>query len=262
MNTNQGNPLYYEHNGQTVELALKDSYELIYVDYRDGLGPKQVSMVVRGDFEALEEDLSEFESESRYQGAEYVAADLLRDVDIDPDEFDFYEELIEEIETRDSSDVAGALAKQTSDVLLRVNVIDEDHGYAFEDVTPERVLADIGFPLPATEHNYRTIAQALAECSPECSVLMGYWVLGADVGQLYELPSEEEKEVAIIDPYLYLGNPFAGSGWITEDALHGVAIVKRGELRTDEDAFGYSLDNVYGGLNPSSFPCQLIALEN
>lgn len=245
----------YEHAGSTVELELKDKYDLVYVDYRDELSREQVAMIVRGDFEALWESLSEYESEGQYQGAKYVADELLADAEIDPDEFEPYQGLIDAVRERDSGDWVKQIVRATPDVLLRINVIDEDHGYSFEAVEPERVLGDIG--LPTTDANLRTIAKALAECSPEFSVLMGYWIVGADVGELYELDTDADVEVEITDPYLYLGNPFAGSGWITEEPLEGAVRVKRGDLRTDRDAFGYSVDEVYGGLTPSGFSCPL-----
>lgn len=236
---------------------LRPSYELIYVDYRDQLSDEQVAHLVRGDFERLWESLEEFEWQARADGAANVARDILEDAGISPDDFQDYSELIEAIEERDSSDWVRQLARQTPDVLLRINVIDEDHAYSFEGVEPKRVLADVS--LPTTNENQRIMGEMLAECSPEFSVLFGYWIVGADVEALYDLSSEADVEIE--NPYLYLGNPFAGSGFISEEPLQGTISVKRSELRTDRDAFGYAVDEVYGGLSASSFECTLRAAE-
>ena len=100
------------------------------------------------------------------------------------------------------------------------------------------------------------VQDALNEAGPEFGVLMGYWVVGASVSDLWELDGDCER-VTIKDPYLYLGNPFAGSGWVTEKSLQATITVGRDELRTDKDAFGYSLDNVYGGLTPHAFEAEI-----
>lgn len=250
---------------------LDKSYDLVYVDYRDQLTETQVSALVRSD-EWLEESW-EFESYSRYESAKEIITELTGNVvsewsaeagaDLDfvlaafKDDGDEWDRVRFEIEERDTGSWVKELMRQTPSVLLRVSVIDEDHGYSFENVAPERVLVDVGLPLPATEANYRTICSALAECSPEYSVLMGYWIVAADVEDLYDLPPDEDGEVEITNPYLYLGNPFTGSGWITEDPLQGVVRVKRADLRTDRDAFGYSVDEVFGGLNASNFAAEI-----
>ncbi len=100
------------------------------------------------------------------------------------------------------------------------------------------------------------MAATLAECSPEFSVLMGYWIVGADVETLYDLGSDV-KQVTITNPHLYLGNPSSGTGFISEEPFEGTVTVDRGDLRTDKDAFGYSVESIYGGLNASQFEAEI-----
>ncbi|MET0711074.1 MAG: hypothetical protein ABWZ30_01020 [Jiangellaceae bacterium] len=163
----------------------------------------------------------------------------------------------EAIEERDSGKWPQELADNSGRVLLRIAIdsIDEDHAYDNEQVEAAGVLERLG--LDADEHNLREVQYVLDNASPEYSVLMGYWVFGAEVRQLFDLPVEADTMIEIDGPHLYLGNPFAGSGFVTEHALHATVTVRRDELRTDSDAFGYALDEVYGGLSPSEFEADL-----
>ena len=248
---------------------LDQSYDLVYVDYRDQLSDSQVSALVRGD-DWLEESW-EWESDSRYRGTTHIIGDLAKDVvrawsdeaGADPgfllaalnDAVDEWERVRFAIEERDTGSWVKQLIGQTPSALLRINVLDEDHAYAFEDVSTRRVLRDIG--LRATRSNLETVRYVLANASPEYSVLLGYWIVGAAVADIHALPNDPEAEIDIVNPYLYLGNPFTGSGFISERPVDGVARVKRKDLRTDKDAFGYAVDEIYGGLRASDFECKL-----
>lgn len=249
---------------------LNAEYDLVYVDRGDQLTDKQVAAMVRGDLDALWEDTEEFESENRYQSVKTIIADDAKDIlrRWESEDDQDYEEMLkafehsaewervrDAIEMRDTGGWVHTLINNTPRVLLRIPVLDEDHGYAFVDVQPEQVLTDV--KLPVTEHNVKIMADTLVECSPEFSVLLGYWIVGADLGELYDLPGEPEAEVEIVNPHLYLGNPFTGSGFISEKPFEGTVRVKREDLRSDKDAFGYSVDNIYGGLSPSSFEADL-----
>jgi hypothetical protein len=252
---------------------LDKSYDLVYVDYRDQLTDSQVSKLARG--EEWVDESWEWEADNRFESAEQIIDELARpivgkwseeaddaDLDFVLDAFkygDEWDRVRFEIEERDTGGWVDQLVRQTPSVLLRISAIDEDHGYAFQDVKPRRVLKDLG--LRATRENVKTVSDVLAECSPEYSVLLGYWIVGADVSDLYELPISTRAEVEIVNPYLYLGNPFMGSGFISERPLQGTVRVKREDLRTDEDAFGYSVDQVYGGLRASDFEAAIRPVE-
>jgi hypothetical protein len=245
---------------------LDRTYDLVYVDYRSELSAEQLAALVRGDFETLWESLDDYESESRYDSCQQIIDNLMSDVLADWEDatgvdFDYlrdafwgseqWDRVRFAIEERDNGDWMRQLCSNTGRALLRITAIDEDHGYAFEEVAPERVLEAVGFPV--TETNVAIMRATLAECSPEFSVLMGYWIVGADVEEIYKLSDEPDTLLEIINPHLYLGNPFAGSGFISERPLKGSVTVKRSELCTDRDAFGYAVDEIYGGLSPSDF---------
>lgn len=255
--------------------GLEQSYDLVYVDYRDELTDKQVAFVVNGDEASLFESLEEFESESRWNSVKQITEELQREViagwqDEDPDadftrlDDDFcgsdeWEDVRSEVEARDKSDWLKQLISQSGRVLLRINCIDEDNGFAFQEVNPLEVLSKVG--IEPTEQNERTVADTLLECSPEYSVLLGYWIVGADLEALYALAEDAEVEVEITDPYLYLGNPFSGTGYIAERPLVGKVRVKREDLRSDKDAFGYSINEIFGGVSTSSFEAEIHAVD-
>lgn len=253
---------------------LDKSYDLVYVSYDDRLTDTQVSALVRGD-DWIDESW-EFESDSKYEATKQIIGDLANeivhewsaeadDADLDflldalKDEIEEWDRIRFEIEDRDTGSWVEQLVAHTPNVLLRINVIDEDHSYSYEEITPRRVLKDLA--LRATKANIETVNYVLANASPEFSVLMGYWIVGADVSDISELPHDPEAEVEIVNPYLYLGNPFSGSGFISERPLEGIVRVKRDELQTDGDAFGYAVNEIYGGLRTSDFECEIRATK-
>lgn len=259
-----------EQLANEIIAQLDEKYDLVYVDRGDRLTDEQVAAIVRGDLDTLWEKTDEWESENRAQSVKAIIEQDAKDIvsrwerEDDADyaellnEFDNsaeWERVQQELWNRDTGGWVKDLINGTPAVLLRIGVLDEDHAYNNEDVQPERVLTDVG--LPATDNNVRIMAETLAECSPEFSVLLGYWIVGADVGQLYDLDVAPEAEVEIVNPHLYLGNPFTGSGWISEEPFEGVVRVKREDLRSDEDQFGYSVNKIYSGLNASSFAAEI-----
>jgi len=258
-----------------VLAALAPTYELTYVHHDEELTGEQAAMLVRGEWDELADAITEVREDGRYDACVTIIRDLAEEVtrdwerEDDPDGTDApypdysavcdeltlgccdeFDEVRSAIEERDVSDPVRSLIRNTGLWLLRVTAVDEDHAWSFETVEPTTVLSTVG--LAATEHNVRTVADALANASPEFSVLMGYWVFSVDLEALYDLPAGTTM-IDVTDPHLYLGNPFAGSGFVTDEPLHGSVRLNVSDLRTDRDAFGHSLDAVYGGLNESAF---------
>jgi hypothetical protein len=253
---------------------LSDTYDLVYVQQGDRFTTEQVSMIVRGDWESLWSSTDEWEDDQRTQAVDAIVKEALETVinrwerEDDADYSDVSDSFTESIESeqevrdsvyvRDTSNWATELANASGTVLLRIPIeaIDEDHSYFHETVSPADVLSRLG--MTDSEHNVATIGYVLDNADPEYSLLMGYWVVGATVSDLFALPADvPDLPVTITDPHLYLGNPFAGSGFVSEEPIRGTVTIKRSELRTDSDAFGYSLDKVYGGLNPSDFEARI-----
>lgn len=257
---------------KAVIAELDPTYTLIYVQQGDRLSDKQVNALVQGDGEALWDESAEFECQNRDDATDdvlkRVSADVIRGWETDDDR-DYGElrarfldserafEIRELIAERDDSTWMRDLADQTPAVLLRITAIEEDDAFAFVPVTPQQVLATVG--LEADAHNVAVVATVLDNTSPEFSVLMGYWIVGADVRELFDLPADTQ-EVDIINPYLYLGNPVMGHGYVSDAPLHGTVRIKGADLRTDEQAYGYSINTIYGAINASSFTAQVISV--
>jgi hypothetical protein len=258
--------------------ALDEAYDLIYVQQGDKLSDEQVAAVVEGDYEKLWDSTAEWESQARDQGIDSVVEEVTNQVvrdwlaededGRDPvevrEEFmnsEHLESLREAIGERDRSTWLDELMNATPPVLLRILIdsLDEDHAWQNEDVDPAAALARVGLPV-IPSRNRRLMAETLANASPEFSTLMGYWIVGADVRDLYEMPFSDTGEVLITNPHLYLGSPFAGSGFISEEAFEGVVRVKRANVKTDKAAFGHDVDSIYGGLTPSDFTATITAL--
>lgn len=238
----------------TVEAAiakLADKYELVYVAYDDKLSDEQVEKVVSGDLEGFWEATSEFESESRWHGSEYVIKDVFTDDEWDSLEPDEQEEVRDAIYERDESAWDTELMSHTSNPLLRINAISEDDSFSHREVCAGDILDHIGFD--ATEHNIKIINNTLAECSTD--VMMGYWVLSADLATLYK--SNEGDKLRFTNPHLFLGNPFTGAGWVTEEALHGTIDIDREDVHTDKEAFGYGINEIYGGVYASEYESEV-----
>jgi hypothetical protein len=247
---------------------LDEKYYLTEVGRSDELTDDQVAALARGDMESFYEKNDDWEMESRSEGARYYTNDLLDDVirDWEREDDRFYRDLAEDfklteewwevvyaIEERDASDPYKQLALNTGAVLMRVGVSDEDSAYAWgsEPPTPEQVLTDVG--LPVTENNIKVMNSVLAEVSFEYSGAVASWLFPADPWWLYELPQEPETIIEIEHPYLWLGNPWQGDGWVNEKPFDGTVRIKRGDLRTDKDNWGYGWNDVVGGVYLGAF---------
>ena len=244
----------------TVEEAiakLDDKYDLVFVNHDDKLSDDQVDALVSGDLESFWEKTAEFESESRDVGIDSVIDNEFDDEEWDSLSAEDQQTVRDTIAERDNSDWVTQLINQTPNPLLRIKVVDEDDGWSYEEVVPQQVLDAI--QLQATEHNVKVIQAALNESSPEYSTLLGYWIVSLDLKMLYQ--ADQSKKLRITNPYLYLGNPLMGSGWVTEEALEGTVVVERSDVHTDKKAFGYSISEVYGGLQASQFEAEVQIID-
>ena len=248
-----------------VEKRLEKGYELVYVDYNDQLSTEQVAALARNDMEGLfTSRFEDFESESRHMSAMEismeVAKEVIRDWEAEHDEdlgevlddweaSDERDDIIDTIKDRDTSNPLKELAHRTGRVLMRSIIVHEDDAWSRQQVKPTEVInayvecAEEGTVFKRNKHNLQLVRGILNECSPEHSTLLGMIVYAVDVGDLYDLPNCEY--VDIINPHLYLGNPFMGDGFC-DGPIDGIIRVKREDMRTDRDAFGYGWDEVAG----------------
>ncbi|MFJ8966695.1 hypothetical protein ACIRG5_45600 [Lentzea sp. NPDC102401] len=259
-----------------IERALHDKYTLVHLDQADSLSADVVAALVCGDnpWETKGgEALTKWEGEAQWINAcdavDELAKNILRDWERQ-DDVD-YEELLEDewlvsdarialidtVRARDESEWFGELVNRHGAVLLRVTIkqMDEDAGLSFTALEPEQFLVRMGFS--HTEHNLHLAGEVIDNASPEFSVAIGQALIGVDLATVVRLPASGTVELR--NPHVWLGNPFAGSGWCSEEAFTGTLTVDRSDLRTDKDAFGYSWDEVVGGTSPSTYTGEIAA---
>lgn len=269
--------------GQAVTAEMDEHYTLVYVEQGQELPDDVVAALVRGDNEWETkggEALAEWADDVRRVSAPARVDDLAKEIvrrweredsyddtdaadysDLIDDEWPDSDERIAAIETmleRDNSTWFSDLVNAHGAVLLRVSIatMDEDAGLSFKPITPGRFLDLLGFE--HTTHNLATAAEAIDNASPEFSVVMGCALIAPDLDAIYELPAEGKVELR--NPFVWFGNPFAGSGWCADDAFEGTLTVDRSALLTDADAFGYGWSEVVGGTHASYFAGEVAAV--
>jgi hypothetical protein len=237
---------------------LDDKYDLIFVDYRDGWDSDQVALIASGNLEALWDTTLDWECEARWEGTQYEMGELRDEIERAHPELDLsdlfedfrdtiHDERVRvEIQDRDEGTWVKQLTSHTTDPLLRYTLLGEDDCWSFEEVSVDHFLVKVG--LPDTPKNRDAAAEVIANASPEYSVGMVSVLFVASLDLLME--TGEDELLTITDPHLWLGNPFAGSGW--EAGFEGELTVRRGDVRTDKDAWGWSWTDVAGS-DPSFF---------
>lgn len=248
---------------------LSESYDLIYVDYRDGLTDEQAQSLIAGDAESLYESMDTWLSDASYDGARYELDELRREViaeweredDEDytvlADEFvhsDEEDEVRWVIQDRDGSNPIRDLAGQTRPQYIRVR-IGEDFVLAGEDMDEdvETVMANADLP-DAPE--VRALVRSIIPEAGTGRHLTPFLFASVDMREVYDLPLDREAEVTITGGSLLLEDGWNGAGW-NDDLPEGFQItVKRGDLRHDEDAWGYSWNDVCG-LVTGAWPASL-----
>jgi hypothetical protein len=258
-------------------LELDDKYVLVYNSQGDALPDDVAAALVKGDNEWETkggEALMEWESEVRWASACDAVDELAKEIvrrweredDADYDELldaewpgtDERMSLIDTVQDRDGSEWFSELVNHHGAVLLRVPIkaMDEDAELSYTAVTREQFLDLLGFE--HTDNNMRLAGEVIDNASPEFSVAIGQALIGVDLAAVANLPASGKVELR--NPHVWLGNPFAGSGWCSEEAFTGTLTVDRADLQTDDDAFGYSWNEVVGGTSPSDFSCEVAAV--
>jgi hypothetical protein len=234
-----------------AEIATTPAYrfELVYVDYRDGLEQEQVDAIARGDWEALDSSMEDWVNEAQNSGAWELLEEMVGYVEDDGWDRSVLEDwlhtesaydILIEIMERDTSTPLEDLAAHSGNVLLRVTAVREDDGWSYEAIDPTDLLVRLGLPL--VPHNIKLAQSIIDNASPEYCFCMGYWLFAVNVRDLIPLMSYEGK-LRVTGAHFWLGNPFAGSGW-ADGPFEGEVIIDRADLRTDKDAFGYSWTEV------------------
>lgn len=268
---NEGQRTLAELRDEIIK-RLDKAYDLVYVNYRDQLTNEQVEVLAKkGAIDEFWDGTEEFESDNRWESEKYIIDELLKEIASEDntwvevaEEFpgtDEFDEVRYEIEERDRGNWPRELASQTPAALMRVLVLDEDNAFPMgeDNPTPEEALERLG--LPVTDSNLKVIAYTINNADPHWNGAMAFWIFGLDVEALYEMPIEPETVIEITNPYVYIGNPYQGDGFISEAPLEGTVRIKRSDLTTDKGAFGYPVSEVYGGLDGSQFDCEVKVIE-
>ena len=270
-------PRTVEALAEAVESELEPSYTLVWIARGDSLTDEECAALVRGDEEALWQSRAEWEADCQWDAAcdaaDEIAERILREwgdedcdlptddavrcVDVESEWRGSSEraEIIDLIRERDTSEWLSDLVRETSSVLIRVQASEEgDYGYD-EEIDPAAMLSDLG--MDASEPNVSALRHALSNAGT--GVYIAFWIASVDVGEVFALPYDCPS-VTLTDPYLWVGNPFTGAGWMTESPISGMVTLPRASLRTDRDAWGYSMDEIHGGihldyLSPLGYPC-------
>jgi hypothetical protein len=245
---------------------LLGEYELVYVDYRDQLTDEQVAWLAAKDWESLDASMDEWLDDVRYESADYHRTEVMDETEAEWAEAhgheiaeavrsafrdtDLHDELRYAIEDRDRSNPLRDLAGNTPRVLMR-QVLGEAR-LTSEDDIEDLILADLG--VPDIEHNREAIRNTLPECGEWVQAMI---VCAVDPSDLYNTMTA--KEVEVIDPYLYLGNPYMGDGYC-EEQLHAAIRLDRDSLTTDKSAFGYGWEEI-AGVYVSAYECNLIRVD-
>jgi hypothetical protein len=265
--------------GAAVIEEMDAQYTLVFTSQRDTLPPDVVEALVGGD-NAWEtkggEALWDWEGENRWSAACDAADQLAKDIvarweredstdTVDADYRDLLDNqwpdsderrhAIEAIQERDRSTWFDDLVAGHGPVLLRVGIasMDEDASLGFMPMSAPQFVELLGFD--DTDHNRSVAAEIIDNASPESSVAMGYAIISADLADIVALP--QEGKVELRNPHVWLGSPFAGSGWCGEKPFHGTLTVERRDLRTDNGAFGYAWADVAGGVSVGFYAGQV-----
>jgi hypothetical protein len=262
--------------GDAVNHELDDEYTLVYASQGDTLPDDFVAALVNGSNEydtkggdALMERESNVRWDSSCEIVDELAEAIVRRWERQDDAE--YQHLIDDwvgseqresaiftVQDRDTSTWITDVINLHGAILLRVQIrsMDEDAGLSFTPITPEQFLDLLGFP--HVVKNLELAAEVIDNASPEFGVAIGQALIGIDLAEIVGLPCDGEVELR--NPHVWLGNQFMGSGWCSEDAFAGTLAVERSELRTDNDAFGWSWNQVVGGTHASYYSGEIAAV--
>lgn len=259
-----GIPYPFAEFSDAVIAAMDDTYTLMYIDYDDRLSPEQINAVFRGDTEQVWDSNEDWEWENRRHGIESALDDTLakdvltswlREGRLMPDDFldqwkwsDEYDTARFAMEDRDDSDVYRDLARQSGTVFVRVEI---GQSFVFDGNVTEELVDEVlgGLTIPETPALRSLVEQILPECyhgGEHVPFLFG----SVRVGDVYDLPWDEDAEVTLTGGSLLFEDCMNGAGYSEAppvDYMDALTVtVKRSDLLTDDDQFGYSWDSVCG----------------
>lgn len=260
--------------GKRIEEEVsRNTYELVWVDYRDHLTDEQVDWVMSGDMEEFWSSTMDWESDQQYESAKNIVESLAEqyawvEFEYDADDvlsaFDGsteYHDLILSVMDKDSSEWFTDLIRNTPAPLMRVIYSDErylaDESTLVTSDNAREYVTEVVDSLVGSEGNEEAIEELLRECClVSCYVVPQLLFTPEDLSTI--LDAEPGDKVVITNPWLLLGDPFQGDGYEVE--LRGNVTLDRGQIRTDRAAGGYSWSTI-AGVNPGSYSCEVAVIK-
>lgn len=236
--------------GQIID-SLDDSYDLIYIDYRDELDDEQVQMLVEGDEAAFWDSTEGWRSESQWDGADYVwethtfpdpeTCEKCGEYLAEPE--DFKDEIKCAIMERDSGSWVDELICRTSykwflAIPTGGDTYAIDHSrYYPSDAEEAYQVAREQLDEVGVEYTDEMI-QELVQFADYCMLPM--FAFEASVS---ELTNSEEDTITISESVLWLGNTWEGTGWAVK--YDKPMTFKKSEVHLDS-MIKYGYQSVFG----------------
>ena len=252
----------YDEIVRLIKDAFPYGVELVHVDYRDSLTDEQSEWYVTGDMDKLFDSILEWESDTRWDGADWYIDELVRHIQKDSPDFDPNEEWAENVRDTlmdlDESDILGDLAANTYDrITVGKWVIGEDEAeWGLHSV--DGLIEALG--VPDTADNRAVAAELIADAPTDLGMAFSaYQVAPAD---LHGLNVDRAAISSRWLPVCY-GNPFTGGYWAGAFDMGATVNVPLSELRLVNRMMAYGPSEVYGEF-PYTLKCEteLVEIDN
>lgn len=242
---------------------IKDQFpygvELCHVDYRDELTDEQAELYITGDIESLFDSILDWESDNRWDGADWYIGEMLSHIRKDSPNFQPNDEWLEIVRDAlmdlDESDVLGDLIKNTyKSVTLCKWLIDEDSA-EWGKHSVKGLIRALG--VPDTAENRATADELIANAPTDLGMAFSaYEVTPAD------LHGVRVDRAAISSRWLPVcyGNPFTGGYWAGTFDMGATVDVPLSELSPVNRMMAYGPREVFGGF-PYELTCETEFVE-
>lgn len=222
----------------------------------DGLSDKQIRSMFEGEYlDDVDPMFADWEAEGRHYGTTYVIDELLTQDERDTlDEYGLLDDLRAEIEERDESDIAHALAAITGHKWMRYRIdFAADSMWNTDEADRDAELREIAETVGIDFDTYRSQLLTMSENASEGGQLYVLWY--GDIEPLVGAAMSDEEGRTITwsrTPSLLTFETVNGSGWMCE--LPGATITlpwDRDNLRLDTGDGSWS-EWVCGGMYSST----------
>lgn len=229
-----------------IDELLKDEYDLIYPDYCDELSEEQVRALASGDWDEFWALTRDWESEARWNGANYEMEDLVCELESsNPDLLEAIDEHRDELEEyardiimdRDSGEWLDELISWSAPLDCMLPLIGEDDAKWGEERNPLDILKALG--VDETPENIALAEEVFYNAPTDLGMAWVVFPMG-----LRDLMRSAPEPITVNKLIVCYGNPFTGGYWSVVFKGHKIDTY-RSEITFDGD-WGYPLQEVYG----------------